>query len=73
MAKAKVNKVGNKSQMTKKKNKAVLTLFIILFPSLLIALTTNIIEKVLLFFYVAILIKNFIDDYSRLAGGRSVM
>jgi hypothetical protein len=46
-----------------KKNKAVLTAFILLFPSLLLALSTNTVERVLLFFYIAILIKNFVDDH----------
>ena len=46
-----------------KKNKAVLTTFILLFPSLLLALSTNIIEKVLLFFYIAIIVKNFVDSH----------
>ena len=46
-----------------KKNKAVLTAFILLFPSLLLAMSESMIEKVLLFFYIAILIKNFVDSY----------
>jgi hypothetical protein len=46
-----------------KTKKAVLTLFILLFPALLLAIADSILEKVLLFFYIAIIIKNFVDSH----------
>jgi len=48
------------------KNQAILTIFILLVPVLLIAmigLVGDTIMKIALFAYEAILIKNFIDDY----------
>jgi len=50
-----------------KKNRSILTLFILVYPVFLMAvcalLQAHWILQILLFFYEAILIKNFIDDY----------
>ena len=59
-----------KNKVSESMKKSVLTSFILLFPSLLIASLTTLKPSpsmsglaIALFFYQAILIKNFIDDY----------
>ena len=59
-----------KKKVTEGMKKSVLTSFILLFPALLIASLTTLKPSpamsalaIALFFYQAILIKNFIDDY----------
>ena len=61
----KMKKQKNKKleEKPKQKNKAVLTAFILLFPSLLLAMSDDMIEKVLIFFYIAVLVKNFVDSH----------
>ena len=61
-----------KKKVTESMKKSVLTSFILLFPALLIASLTTLKPStamsalaIALFFYQAILIKNFIDDYYR--------
>jgi len=61
-----------KKKVTEGMKKSVLTSFILLFPALLIASLTTLKPSITmsalaiaLFFYQAILIKNFIDDYYR--------
>ena len=49
-----------------KKNQAILTAFIMIFPVLILAMVGmvgDIVIRICLFFYEAILLKNFIDDY----------
>lgn len=46
-----------------KLKKSVLTLFILLFPVLLLALVDSPTEKILVFIYTAIVLKNFVDDH----------
>jgi RsiW-degrading membrane proteinase PrsW (M82 family) len=63
MAKANKVKEGKKSV---KKNPAMLTFFIMLFPVLVLAMSSMVSDwvlKIALFFYEAILLKNFIDDH----------
>jgi hypothetical protein len=60
------NKEDKKSKKPVKKNQAILTVFILLFPVLLLAMTGMVADwvlKISLFFYEAILLKNFIDDH----------
>jgi len=62
--KSKEEKETNKKSF--KKNQAILTLFILLFPILVLAMSgmvTDWVLKISLFFYEAILLKNFIDDH----------
>ena len=61
--------VKEKPRVRPEQRKAVLTAFILLFPSLLIGLltmtnatTAKSVFAVLIFFYQAVIIKNFIDD-----------
>lgn len=53
-------------EINKSKNQRILTLFILVFPVLLLAMVGiagDLIMRTFLFVYEAILIKNFIDDY----------
>ena len=59
-----------KKEVTPIEKKSVLTTFILLFPSMIIAIlttfetsTSNSILAILLFFYQAILLKSFVDDH----------
>lgn len=68
-----MNKKKIEKKITEKEKKTVLTFFILLFPSLIITgLTTtqsslfNTLIAIALFFYQAILLKNFIDDHYKL-------
>ena len=63
MAKKQINKKNedNSIDMAKAK-KEMLTLFLFLLPILLIAFTEELITKVLLFFFEAVLLRNFIAD-----------
>ena len=54
----------NKENGKFKDKKPILTLFLFLLPILILAYTPDIITKWLLFFYLAVLLKNFIDDRS---------
>ena len=47
-----------------KAKKTILTLFLFLLPMVIIAFTNELFTKWLLFFYLAVLLKNFIDDKS---------
>ncbi len=64
MARKKSKEVEKKP---KTKNQVVLTAFILIFPVLLLAVVgmemPNWFLQICLFFYEAVLIKNFIDDY----------
>ncbi len=60
----------NKGQVTEKGRRSVLTAFILLFPSMIIAGLSTLeptvemsVLAIALFFYQAVLIKNFIDDH----------
>jgi uncharacterized ion transporter superfamily protein YfcC len=62
--KSKEEKETNKKSF--KKNQAILTLFILLFPVLVLAMSgmvTDWVLKISLFFYEAVLLKNFINDH----------
>jgi hypothetical protein len=52
----------NKKQMDPKAKKTILTLFLFLLPLLVIAFTNELFTKWMLFFYLAVLLKNFIDS-----------
>jgi len=59
-----------KPVVKRKKDKKVLTLFLMIVPSLLIALTSNIISpitqisfQILLLFFQLVIFKNLLDDY----------
>ena len=65
-----LRKKKKKKPITENTKKAVLTAFILLFPSLIIAGLTTLepsiamsILAIALFFYQAVLIKNFLDDH----------
>jgi hypothetical protein len=58
----------NKEKTESREKKPVLTLFLFLTPILLMAYTPDVITKWLLFCYLAILLKNFIDDQSSSTG-----
>jgi len=64
-----VNKKIVKKEEVKTSNpkvkKTMLTLFLFLLPLLVIAFTQEFVTKVLLFFYEAILLKNFIEDTTK--------
>jgi hypothetical protein len=47
-----------------KTKKTILTLFLFLLPLLVIGLTNELLTKWLLFFYIGVLLKNFIDDFN---------
>ena len=68
-----MKKKKEKKQINEKERKTVLTFFILLFPSMMITgLTTvpsslfNTFLAIALFFYQAILLKNFVDDHYKL-------
>jgi len=48
--------------------KVILTLFIFLLPILIIAFTEELITKILLFFYEAVLLRNFVIDKTKPMG-----
>ena len=50
------------SRSNGKLKKSILTLFLFLLPLLVIAYTNEFITKILLFFYLAVLLNNFIRD-----------
>ncbi|MCK9370027.1 hypothetical protein M0R04_09000 [Candidatus Dojkabacteria bacterium] len=59
-------KSNNANGRPRTKNQAILTIFILLFPVLLLAmigLVGDLFLKIMFFVYEAVLIKNFIDDY----------
>ena len=62
MEKDKSNKVEEKKANPKSK-KTILTLFLFLLPSLMMAYTSDPIMKIGLFFYLAVILKNFIEDH----------
>lgn len=68
-----MKKKKKRKPVTEKERKTVLTFFIILFPSMIITgLATipnsifNTLLAIALFFYQAILLKNFVDDHYKL-------
>ena len=55
----------------KKKNKQILTFFLVMFPSLLLSgdygsLAVNLVLKAALLFYQFVILKAFLDDYYRI-------
>ena len=66
MAKEKLNKSNKeKDNINPKTKKMILTLFLFLLPLLILAFTKEFVTKVLLFFYLAVLLKNFISDKTK--------
>ena len=69
-------KKKKKKQVTERERKTFLTFFIILFPTMIIALLTtapkswfNTFLAITLFCYQAILLKNFVNDHYKLTSG----
>jgi len=68
MAKIKENKKIDGGLDINASRKVILTLFILLLPILIMAFTEELITKILLFFYEAVLLRNFIIDKTKSAG-----
>jgi hypothetical protein len=59
-----IDEKETKTPVNNKMRKSMVTLFLFLTPLLVLAYTQEFITKCLLFFYLAVLLKNFIDDKS---------
>jgi hypothetical protein len=59
-----IDEKETKTPVNNKMRKLMVTLFLFLTPLLVLAYTQEFITKCLLFFYLAVLLKNFIDDKS---------